>query len=174
MDIKNLHGEVIHTVECNMLTYADLRGSDLIYADLREADLREANLSGANLDKANLDKANLCGANLNYSNLSCSELCYTNLQGANLSGANITGANLLLSKGLVYSQCSFSSFGERGRMLTGAIIGDEVLFWSGCLSGYTEEKLREYINQDSQNKYKESHELALDFVIKSINTKKVV
>ena len=57
MDIKNLHGEVIYTVEGDTLTYTDLRMADLRMADLRGADLSGANLCWADLSGADLSEA---------------------------------------------------------------------------------------------------------------------
>ena len=64
IEIKNLSGAVIKTVDANNLRNADLRGADLYGADLRGADLRGANLRGADLRGADLRGADLSRANL--------------------------------------------------------------------------------------------------------------
>lgn len=72
----------------------DLRGADLSYAYLRGADLIGANLRGTNLSYADLSYANLRGTNLSGTNLSYADLSYTDLRYANLSGANLRGTVL--------------------------------------------------------------------------------
>ena len=87
MDIKNLHGEVIHTVEGDTLTCANLSE-----ANLSEANLTGANLTGANLSEAYLGGANLTGADLRGADLSCADLSGADLSEADLSGADLSGA----------------------------------------------------------------------------------
>ena len=69
MQIKNFAGEVLHEIESESLSAANLRGANLRRADLRGADLGEADLRGANLSEADLVGANLRGANLVEANL---------------------------------------------------------------------------------------------------------
>ena len=69
IQIRNLPGDVIYTVQGDTLTgadlrWAELRGAELRGADLSEADLRWADLRGANLKGANLKGADLKGADL--------------------------------------------------------------------------------------------------------------
>ena len=71
------------------LSYADLRGVDLIGADLSYADLKGVNLIGANLSYADLSYAVLNGASLSYANLR-----YVNLNNADLNDANLRCSNL--------------------------------------------------------------------------------
>ena len=104
MQIKNFAGEVLHEIESESLSAANLRGANLRRADLRgadlgEADLRGANLSeadlvGANLREANLVEANLVEADLRGADLRRADLREAELRGANLSGANLRGADL--------------------------------------------------------------------------------
>ena len=61
IEIKNLKGEVIHTLYADTLRRADLYGADLRRADLRRADLRRADLRGADLRGADLRGAYLYG-----------------------------------------------------------------------------------------------------------------
>ena len=73
-------GAVLHTIDAETLSDADLREADLgganlsgarlLWADLRDADLRWADLRDANLSGANLRKADLSGANLSGARLS--------------------------------------------------------------------------------------------------------
>ena len=57
-------GAVLHTVEADTLSGADLR-----WADLSEATLSGAHLTGADLRWADLSEATLSGANLSEANL---------------------------------------------------------------------------------------------------------
>ena len=124
MQIKNFAGEVLHEIESDSLSGANLRGANLRRADLRGADLGEADLRGANLSEADLVGANLREANLVEANLveadlrgadlreaelrmaelreadlreadlRRADLREAELRGANLSGANLRGADL--------------------------------------------------------------------------------
>ncbi|HJQ13063.1 MAG TPA: pentapeptide repeat-containing protein [Gemmatimonadaceae bacterium] len=104
MDIKNLKGDVLVSVDNDSLRDADLRGANLRGAYLCDANLGGANLGGANLGGANLrgaylggaylGGANLGGANLRGANLGGANLCDADLGGANLRGADLGGANL--------------------------------------------------------------------------------
>ena len=99
MQIKNFAGEVLHEIESDSLSGANLRGANLRRADLRGADLGEADLRGANLSEAdlvgaNLREANLVEANLVEADLRGADLREAELRGANLSGANLRGADL--------------------------------------------------------------------------------
>ena len=136
MNIKNKAGETIRTVDSETLSGADLS---------------DANLSDANLYGANLRSADLCGANL----------C-----GVNLCGADLCGANLSESQGVLFSQCSFSGHGERGRMLMVVRIGEEMRFFCGCFRG-NEMELREYI-QAGPDKFKASRLHALEFCLSAL------
>ncbi len=62
IEIRNIKGEVLKTLED-----ADLEGANLIGANLSGADLEGANLRGANLRGANLRGAYLSGADLRFS-----------------------------------------------------------------------------------------------------------
>ncbi len=84
MNIKNIYGEVLLTIEGANLSGANLSGADLSDADLSDANLRRANLSGADLSDANLSGADLSDADLSDANLS----------DANLSGADLSDADL--------------------------------------------------------------------------------
>ena len=95
MDIQNLRGAVICTVEGDTLCNANLSGANLWGANLIGANLRGASLSGASLCGANLSGANLIGASLRNANLSGANLIGVDLRYASLSGANLWGANLI-------------------------------------------------------------------------------
>ena len=84
MQIKNFAGEVLHEIESDSLSGANLRRADLRRANMSEADLRRADLSGADLRGADLSEADLRGANLRKANL----------RGADLRGADLRGADL--------------------------------------------------------------------------------
>lgn len=122
--IRDIRGDVIHSVEGDSLiganliradlrdaelsnanltranlTKADMSGARLVLADLSFAELFGANLIEANLSNANIYKADLSAANLSRANLTCtllanSDLSYANLSGANLDSARLMGANL--------------------------------------------------------------------------------
>ena len=65
IEIKNLDGEVIHTVDADTWVGIKLIDANLYRADLSDANLRKADLRNADLRHANLRGANLIGANLN-------------------------------------------------------------------------------------------------------------
>jgi hypothetical protein len=104
IEIRHKDGAVLHTVNFDTLSganlsKADLSGADLSKADLswaslREADLRGANLSKADLRGANLREADLRGANLCGADLSRADLCGADLRGASLREADLRGADL--------------------------------------------------------------------------------
>jgi uncharacterized protein YjbI with pentapeptide repeats len=81
-------GAILHTVEADTLSGANLSGADLSGANLYGADLSGANLSRADLGGANLSGADLRGANLYGADLS----------GANLSRADLGGATIHADK----------------------------------------------------------------------------
>ena len=112
---------------------------------------KRANLSGANLRSANLYDADLSGAIL---------------RSANLSGAKLYGANLSESRGLQFAQAAFSGHGEKGRMLTLAVIDEKPVFFCGCFRGSPEE-LAAYIAA-GPHKYKPSRLLAMNFCLEAI------
>jgi hypothetical protein len=90
---------VLHTVEADTLSEANLakanlRGAYLARASLAEANLRGANLRGVYLRGADLSRANLRGADLTGASLTGANLAGANLAGASLTGANLFGANL--------------------------------------------------------------------------------
>jgi hypothetical protein len=93
MDIKDIHGKILHTSTKETLKEA-LEDAVLMGVNLREANLREANLVEASLRGANLVEANLVGANLREASLRGARLVGANLMGANLVGANLEEANL--------------------------------------------------------------------------------
>ena len=153
------------------LSGADLRNANLGGADLSGANLRSTNLGGADLRNANLGGADLSGANLRSTNLGGADLSGANLRsanlsGANLSGANLSGANLSESQGVQFSQAAFSGHGERGRMLTLAIIDEKAVFFCGCFRGSPDE-LAAYI-AEGPDKYKPSRLLAMNFCLEAI------
>ena len=149
--------EVLFSHECENNSVAiTLAAAINAKTNLYGADLRSANLRSANLYGANLRSADLCGANL----------CGVNLCGADLSGANLCGANLSESQGVLFSQCSFSGHGERGRMLMVVRIGEEMRFFCGCFRG-NEMELREYI-QAGPDKFKASRLHALEFCLSAL------
>ncbi len=68
IEIKNLDGEIIFTLDAESLSGADLSGADLYRADLAGANLRGTNLSGADLRGTNLYNVRgiiaLCGMDI--------------------------------------------------------------------------------------------------------------
>jgi uncharacterized protein YjbI with pentapeptide repeats len=82
------------------LSYAVMRGADLMLANLRGAILREADLVLANLRGADLRHADLRGANLVGARLMGVDLAHANICGADLSTAeDLTEEQLRQTKG---------------------------------------------------------------------------
>jgi hypothetical protein len=77
---------------------------DLSFAVMRGADLMMANLSGALLYEADLVLANLRGADLRHADLRSADLVGARLMGADLSDANICGADLSTAEDLTVEQ----------------------------------------------------------------------
>lgn len=65
IEIKNIQGEVIATID----------GEDLLFADLSNLDLRNANLNGAKLTFAYLINTKLEGADLRGADLRNADFC---------------------------------------------------------------------------------------------------
>ncbi|MBX3629341.1 MAG: pentapeptide repeat-containing protein [Nitrosomonas sp.] len=132
MDIKNIRGETLLTIDSDTLEGADLSGADLSGADLSDTNLSDADLSGANLSGANLSGAGLIGADLSDADLSGANLSDADLRRAKLSGADLSGANLsdadlrrakLSGAGLIgadLSDADLSGAGLSGANLSGA------------------------------------------------------
>jgi uncharacterized protein YjbI with pentapeptide repeats len=121
--------------------HADLRG-----ANLDGANLGWANLGGADLGGANLGGANLLGANLRRANLSGANLSGANLSEANLSEANLSGANLNQVIGINYCQGGGST--NKGYIMTGIVVNNEVRLWCGCKLFITLAEMREHIKKN--------------------------
>ena len=94
IEIKNLKGEVIHTLYADTLRRADLYGADLRRADLRRADLRRADLRGADLREADLREADLHRADLREADLRRADLYGADLRRADLCGVDLCRADL--------------------------------------------------------------------------------
>jgi len=77
---------------------------DLSFAVMRGADLMMADLSGALLYEADLVLANLRGADLRHADLHGANLVGARLLGADLSHANICGADLSTAEDLTEEQ----------------------------------------------------------------------
>lgn len=77
---------------------------DLSFAVMRGADLMLANLSGALLCEADLVLANLRGADLRHADLRGANLVGARLTGVDLSHANICGADLSTAEDLTEEQ----------------------------------------------------------------------
>ena len=77
---------------------------DLSFAVMRGADLMLANLSGAVLREADLVLANLRGADLRHADLRGANLVAARLMGADLAHANICGADLSTAEDLTTEQ----------------------------------------------------------------------
>jgi uncharacterized protein YjbI with pentapeptide repeats len=77
---------------------------DLSYAVMRGADLMLANLQGASLREADLVLANLRGADLRHADLSGANLIGARLLGVDLAHANIRGADLSTAEDLTDQQ----------------------------------------------------------------------
>ena len=71
--------------------------------------------------------------------------------------------------GLVYAQCSFAGFGECGRMTTVIMVDGEPSFWSGCLRDKSLDEIVEYINNDDQSDYFDSHVKAVNFLLDAVD-----
>lgn len=70
IDIKDIHGKIIASLDCDSLYRADLSGLDLTEADLRGADLYYAKMVRTKLRGADLRGANLTAAYLVWTDLS--------------------------------------------------------------------------------------------------------
>jgi hypothetical protein len=82
------------------LSYAVMRGADLMLADLSGADMRECDLVLANLRGADLRNADLSGANLVGARLLGVDLAHATVRGADLSTAeDLTDEQLRQTKG---------------------------------------------------------------------------
>jgi hypothetical protein len=77
---------------------------DLSYAVMRGADLMLANLAGAQLREADLVLANLRGADLRHADLSGANLVGARLLGVDLAHANLCGADLSTAEDLTEEQ----------------------------------------------------------------------
>jgi uncharacterized protein YjbI with pentapeptide repeats len=77
---------------------------DLSYAVMRGADLMLANLAGAQLREADLVLANLRGADLRHADLSGANLVGARLLGVDLAHANICGTDLSTAEDLTEEQ----------------------------------------------------------------------
>ena len=77
---------------------------DLTYAVMRGADLMLANLAHAQLAEADLVLANLRGADLRYADLRGANLVGARLMGVDLAHANICGADLSTAEDLTEEQ----------------------------------------------------------------------
>ena len=77
---------------------------DLSFAVMRGADLMLANLSGAVLCEADLVLANLRGADLRHADLRGANLVGARLMGVDLAHANICGADLSTAEDLTEEQ----------------------------------------------------------------------
>jgi uncharacterized protein YjbI with pentapeptide repeats len=77
---------------------------DLTFAVMRGADLMLANLSGALLAEADLVLANLRGADLRHADLRGANLVGARLTGVDLAHANICGADLSTAEDLTEEQ----------------------------------------------------------------------
>ena len=87
VEIKNLAGDVIYTLDGDSLEWAWLKGADLEGADLEGANFEDAYLEGANFKDADLKDAYLKGAYLEDANLNDAYLGGARLKGAWLKGA---------------------------------------------------------------------------------------
>jgi uncharacterized protein YjbI with pentapeptide repeats len=169
IEIKNLDGKIIETVEGDTLMGVDLRWANLEGADFRganlwRADLREANLWGADLRWANLFKANFEGADLSKAELAEANFRGANLWGAtlwetNLEGADFRGANFWRVKGIFVNQINgskdpliFLKYGENlknNQLQIGCLI-HSLDFWLenyqeiGLNNEYSEKEIEEY------------------------------
>jgi uncharacterized protein YjbI with pentapeptide repeats len=77
---------------------------DLSYAVMRGADLMLANLSGAVLHECDLVLANLRGADLRHADLSGANLVGARLLGVDLAHANLRGADLSTAEDITEEQ----------------------------------------------------------------------
>ena len=112
------------------------------------------------------ERADLTGADLTGAVLRSADLTGADLTGAVLTGAVLRSADLTESSGVRYAQCAWSGHGERGRMLTAAVIAGETRLFCGCFSGSPED-LRKHI-ADGKPEYRASRTKALEFVLSCI------
>lgn len=109
LEIRNLKGDIMATVEGQSLDRQDFSGATMREANFEGASLREvifalsnlegasfvnADLTDADFTRANLRYACLNGANLTEANLSDAVLAPSEMRGANLCGAVLTNADL--------------------------------------------------------------------------------
>ena len=92
---------------------------DLSFAVMRGADLMMANLSGAVLSEADLVLANLRGADLRHADLRDANLVAARLMGADLAHANICGADLSTAEDLTDEQLCHNHGDARTRLPEG-------------------------------------------------------
>ncbi len=158
IEIRNIKGEVLKTLEdadlegANLiganLSGADLEGANLSGADLRGADLRGADLRGANLIGAYLSGANLIGAYLSGADLEGADL-----RGAKLRGANLIGAYLSFSKSLISFQkpegrlCYAVQYKDKYMIKAGCFWGDLSEFEVTCKQTYPNNPIKAYAPQ---------------------------
>jgi hypothetical protein len=79
----------------------------------------------------------------------------------------LRSADLSESYGVRYAQVTFTTHGERGRMLTACEIAGEVKLFCGCFIGSLEE-LQAYIDKGEEN-LKPSRNFALKCVMEMLN-----
>jgi uncharacterized protein YjbI with pentapeptide repeats len=77
IEIKDIHGKLLATIEADTLEFADLSEMDLEYADLKGA---------------NLDHANLYFTNLRFADLRDASLRYARTYGTQFGGTILEGA----------------------------------------------------------------------------------
>ncbi len=111
MDIQNLSGAVLLSIESDTPEGVDFYKKDLERANLDDMNcIRSrfygANLKGASFKRAQLKRADFQVANLEGADLRWSNLTYANLLGTNLCGADLTEANLewVVFKGTKYDK----------------------------------------------------------------------
>lgn len=100
IEIRNLTGEIMATVDGDRLDHQDFSGATLREANFQRADLREVVFRYCNLESAHFDQAQLVGADMRNANLR-----YACLNGANLSEADLTDAQLNPSELLGANLC---------------------------------------------------------------------
>ena len=100
IEIKNLAGAVLMSIDAANLRGADLRGANLRGADLRGAYLCSADLRGAYLCDANLRAANLRGADLRGADLRGAAICGGHdSRGYRFVGVEDDGGEIMIAAG---------------------------------------------------------------------------
>lgn len=84
IEIRNIHGQLLHSIDAESLSSVYLDGLDLTAADFRGFDLSDSYIGFCNLTGADFR-----GADLSRARLECDDVAGADFSGADLSGADI-------------------------------------------------------------------------------------